>query len=327
MQIVSAGADTAGHEKRSLLEAYAFATHADAWAALSLWITAAIAGGALLFASRQVNEARATRKAVAQPNVVVYVDLNPGDWQYLDLVVKNFGQTPAYGIRFVGLPDLDVVPWENLLTGDHETALHVPETIVVLAAGQECPLVPLARTRHRQASRQPGLDAHRPAAQTSEPPTTLSSRRDRPSRHRAARAVPPPLRASPCCPRCHTPSETPGATCGLLGRRACILTSRTRERSAPTPSGAERAQIHWLEPKFGDTAVLQRPSPTTATALRSSVRSSSMTPRSSRASRAAWSMLGWWFVITGDHREPLPPPARPATPAQLTSSRPDACQA
>ena len=137
MQIVSAGADTAGHEKRSLLEAYAFAMHADAWAALALWITAAIAGGALLFASRQVNEARATRKAVAQPNVVVYVDLNPGDWQYLDLVVKNFGQTPAYGIRFVGLPDLDVVPWENLLTGDHETALHVPETIVVLAPGQE----------------------------------------------------------------------------------------------------------------------------------------------------------------------------------------------
>ena len=137
MQIVSAGADTAGHEKRSLLEAYASAMHADAWAALALWITAAIAGGALLFASLQVNEARATRKAVAQPNVVVYVDLNPGDWQYLDLVVKNFGQTPAYGIRFVGLPDLDVVPWENLLTGDHETALHVPETIVVLASGQE----------------------------------------------------------------------------------------------------------------------------------------------------------------------------------------------
>ena len=89
------------------------------------------------FASGQVKEARATRKAVAQPNVAVYVDLNPTKWQYLDFVVKNFGQTPAYDIRFEDLPELDVVPYENQLTGDLETALYVPPKIAVLAPGQE----------------------------------------------------------------------------------------------------------------------------------------------------------------------------------------------
>jgi hypothetical protein len=99
--------------------------------------TALIAGGALWFASGQVKEARATRKAVAQPNVAVYVDLNPTNWQYLDFVVKNFGQTPAFAIGFKGLPKLDVVPWTNPLTGDVETALYLPPAIAVLAPGQE----------------------------------------------------------------------------------------------------------------------------------------------------------------------------------------------
>ena len=99
--------------------------------------TAFIAAGALWFGAGQVKEARATRKAVAQPNVAVYVDLNPTKWQYLDFVVKNFGQTPAYAITFEGLPELDVVPYVNLHTGDVETALYIPTTIAVLAPGQE----------------------------------------------------------------------------------------------------------------------------------------------------------------------------------------------
>jgi hypothetical protein len=105
--------------------------------AIAASATACIAGGALCFARGQVKEARATRIAVTQPNAVAYIDHNPTNWQYLDLVIKNFGQKPAYGIRLVGLPDLDVVPWQNMETGETVTALYVPETIVVLAPGQE----------------------------------------------------------------------------------------------------------------------------------------------------------------------------------------------
>jgi hypothetical protein len=110
--------------------------HADAVAAWAQWVTAGIAGGAAWFARGQVLEARETRRAVAQPNVVVFADENPRDWHYLDFVIKNFGETPAYSIRLT-LPPLDVVPWPNLITGEQVTSLDVPGNIVVLAPGQE----------------------------------------------------------------------------------------------------------------------------------------------------------------------------------------------
>jgi hypothetical protein len=107
--------------------------HADAVAA---WVTAAIGGGAAWFARGQVLEARRTRERVAQPNVVVFVDLSPDDWHYLDFVIKNFGETPAYTIKLT-LPPLDVVPWDNLLTGEKVTSVYLPNSLVVLAPGQE----------------------------------------------------------------------------------------------------------------------------------------------------------------------------------------------
>lgn len=109
--------------------------HADAWAALALWVTAGIAGGALWFARGQVIEARTTRKRVAQPNVVVYIDLNPKRWQWFDLVVRNFGQTPAYNIC-IRLPRLDVKPYFDAGRGYIEY-IDPPEYIAVLAPGQE----------------------------------------------------------------------------------------------------------------------------------------------------------------------------------------------
>ena len=99
--------------------------HADAAAAWVQWVTAAIAGGAGWFERGQVLEARRTREAVAQPNVVVFVDFNPENWHYLDLVIKNFGETPAFSIKLT-LPPLDVVPWENLTTGAISSVRLVP---------------------------------------------------------------------------------------------------------------------------------------------------------------------------------------------------------
>jgi hypothetical protein len=109
---------------------------ADLASAIAESTTAVIAAAALFFASRQVREARATRKAVAQPNVVVYVEMNATEWRHLDLIVRNFGQTAAYSIKFEGLAHLDVVSSKNELTGKTDT-LYLPETIAVLAPGQE----------------------------------------------------------------------------------------------------------------------------------------------------------------------------------------------
>lgn len=109
--------------------------HADAWAAWAQWATAAIAFGAAIYARGQVREARKTRERVAQPDVVVYVDLHDVR-RYMDLVIKNFGQTTAYNIR-LKLPPLHVAPHTNRSTGDEVKHLYVPEQIAVLAPGQE----------------------------------------------------------------------------------------------------------------------------------------------------------------------------------------------
>jgi hypothetical protein len=109
--------------------------HAGAVAAWAQWATAGIGGGALWFARGQVIEAKTTRERVAQPNVVVYIDLNPKHWQWFDLVVKNFGQTPAYNIR-IALPRLDVKPYFDAGRELIEY-IYPPEDIAVLAPGQE----------------------------------------------------------------------------------------------------------------------------------------------------------------------------------------------
>jgi hypothetical protein len=84
-----------------------------AWAALGTCVAAGFAGATVViaglaawFARGQVLEARETRRAVAQPNVVVFADLSPQNWHYLDFVIKNFGETPADNIRLT-LPPLD----------------------------------------------------------------------------------------------------------------------------------------------------------------------------------------------------------------------------
>jgi hypothetical protein len=110
--------------------------HADAWAALAQWVTSGIAIGAAGFAFQQVKEARQTRESVAQPNVVVFTDRDPIDGDYRDLVIKNFGKTPAYNIK-LSISNLDMVPRVSPQTGEKVTTLYVPSKIFVLAPGQE----------------------------------------------------------------------------------------------------------------------------------------------------------------------------------------------
>lgn len=108
----------------------------EAWSACAAWVTVVIAIGAAWFAYQQVTEARRTRERVAQPEVVVFIDHNAVNWHYMDIVIKNFGQTPAYNVRLT-LPALEVVPYDNATTGERVTTLYVPTNIAVLAPGQE----------------------------------------------------------------------------------------------------------------------------------------------------------------------------------------------
>lgn len=108
---------------------------ADTWSAWAQVVTVGVAGWAALYARGQVREARETRERVAQPEVVVFVDHHQVR-RYVDLVIKNFGQTTAYNIQ-ITLPDLQVATYRNRHDGKEVTHLLYPKKIAVLAPGQE----------------------------------------------------------------------------------------------------------------------------------------------------------------------------------------------
>jgi len=110
---------------------------AEVWAAIAQWLTVGIALAAAIFALNQVQEARRTRERQVQPNVAVFADLNPDDWHWLDVIVKNFGQTSAYHLRLHFDPWPTVRPWRHPVTGNMVTRLLIPGEIPVLAPGQE----------------------------------------------------------------------------------------------------------------------------------------------------------------------------------------------
>jgi hypothetical protein len=85
-------------------------------AALAQVATAIVAVAAVIFAWRQVAEARRTREAQAQPFVVV--DIEPGRvWMnWLTLVVENVGKTLAKDVRITFDPPVETTVKDNDLT-------------------------------------------------------------------------------------------------------------------------------------------------------------------------------------------------------------------
>src|SRR5512142_1455217 len=71
----------------------------EGWSALGTWMIAGLVAVATFFVLRQVRATRVTLERQAQPNVVAYAALNSEFSQYLDFVVKNYGQTPAYHVK------------------------------------------------------------------------------------------------------------------------------------------------------------------------------------------------------------------------------------
>lgn len=76
-------------------------------------------------------EAQKTRDEQAQPNVVVYAEPNHAVWHMLELVVKNFGSTPAHNVK------LEFDPAPRVTMGPSIRELKFPDVIPFLAPGQE----------------------------------------------------------------------------------------------------------------------------------------------------------------------------------------------
>ncbi|WP_341267859.1 hypothetical protein [Gordonia malaquae] len=124
-----------------------------AWAAVIVAVLTILRAGS--YAKQQISEAQSQRAEAeaarheqaeqaqrlederAQPNVVVFMQDDPVHWTYEDLVIKNFGQTPAIDIEIGFDPELAVTPYTDLATGQLVTTLGYPATIPFLAPGQE----------------------------------------------------------------------------------------------------------------------------------------------------------------------------------------------
>ena len=111
---------------------------------VAAWLAVVVGIAALLYAWRQYQRARLQTEELMQPNVAMYMEPSATDWHLIELVVKNFGRTPAYGIRFEFANAPTVGKYESAAYEDRYvdiTPLNLPAEIPYLAPTQEWRIV------------------------------------------------------------------------------------------------------------------------------------------------------------------------------------------
>jgi hypothetical protein len=114
-----------------------------AWTALAAWLAVAVGIAALVYAWRQYQRARQQAEEVLQPQVAMFMEPSASDWHLIELVVKNFGRTPAYGIRFEFANPPTVGKYESAYEDRYVdiAPLNLPAEIPYLAPTQEWRIV------------------------------------------------------------------------------------------------------------------------------------------------------------------------------------------
>jgi hypothetical protein len=116
---------------------------AGAWTALAAWFAVVVGIAALVYAWRQYQQAKEQTAELMQPNVAMFMEPSANDWHLVELVVKNFGRTPAYGIRFEFANPPTVGKYERAYDDNYVdiTELNLPAEIPYLAPSQEWRIV------------------------------------------------------------------------------------------------------------------------------------------------------------------------------------------
>ncbi|HVQ51659.1 MAG TPA: hypothetical protein VMS92_16560 [Mycobacterium sp.] len=116
---------------------------AGAWTALAAWLAVAAGIAALVYAWRQYQRAKEQTAELTQPNVAMFMEPSASDWHLVELVVKNFGRTPAYGIRFEFANPPTVGKYESAYDDRYVdiAQLNLPAEIPYLAPNQEWRIV------------------------------------------------------------------------------------------------------------------------------------------------------------------------------------------
>lgn len=112
------------------------------WIAWAAWAAIALAVVTLVFTNHQISRNRRLAAEQARPHVGMLMEPHAADWHVIELVVKNFGRTAAYDIRFSFTNPPTVAEYENSTDGYADvTELQLPTELPVLAPGQEWRLV------------------------------------------------------------------------------------------------------------------------------------------------------------------------------------------
>jgi hypothetical protein len=113
------------------------------WTALAAWVAVLVLIAALVYAWRAYRRARQQADELLQPNVAMFMEPAANDWHLVELVVKNFGQTPAYGIRFEWAHPPTVGKYETVYEDRYVdiVPLNLPAEIPYLAPSQEWRIV------------------------------------------------------------------------------------------------------------------------------------------------------------------------------------------
>lgn len=111
---------------------------ADAWLAWAAWLAIVITVLALLYLNRQLQRSRRATAEQTRPHVAMFMEPHAADWHVIELVVRNFGKTAAYDIRFSFAEPPTVARYETASDGYADVvALQLPEELTVLAPNQE----------------------------------------------------------------------------------------------------------------------------------------------------------------------------------------------
>ena len=110
-----------------------------AWTAMAAWLAVCVTIAALVYAWRQFQNARLDNEDVSRPNVAMYMEPSAQDWHLVELVVKNFGQKPAYGIKLEFATPPTVPRYESADADNYVdiVPLKLPAEIPYLAPSQE----------------------------------------------------------------------------------------------------------------------------------------------------------------------------------------------
>jgi hypothetical protein len=108
------------------------------WMALAAWAGVALGVIALIFIGRALQRNRRLSAQKTGPHVTMFMEPHASDWHVIELVVRNFGQTPAYDVRFAFENPPTVARYESAADGYTAVVpLQLPDELTVLAPSQE----------------------------------------------------------------------------------------------------------------------------------------------------------------------------------------------